>query len=129
MKLKNKRFLFHRKIGGFKLICKDILLLIKKTQKTKEEKVRFIFFRRNPRLFRTPNFQRVLPWCSFLRDVIILAVIIFLAFYAFINPSFLFFLIWDSCLPHGVNYTFLKYQHGRAENSHKEKHTHKQDCS
>lgn len=80
-------------------------------------------FRRHPRLFCTPTFQRVLPWFSFLRDVIILAVIISLAFYAFIN-SFLFLQVWDSWLPYGINCTFWKFQLDRAENWHKETLTH-----
>ena len=58
----------------------------------------------------------------FLRDVIILAVIILLPFYAFINSS-LFLQVWDSWLLYGVNYTFPKFQHDRAENRHTETHT------
>lgn len=60
---KIRNFFFHRRTDGCKLICKDILLLTKKTQKIKDANVRFAlcisFLQRNPRLFCTPNFQRV----------------------------------------------------------------------
>lgn len=119
--MKNKGFFFHRRADGRKLICKDTLLLTKKTQKIKDENVRFvscIFFRRTSRLVCTPNFQIVLS-----RLVLFSKSHYFqgLAVYVFNNSSFLFFKVWDSCLLYGVNYTTLRIQHGRAENWQKKK--------
>lgn len=63
--------------------------------------------------FFTPNFRRVVPQLiCFPKSCYYQG----LAFYDFSNSSFLFFQVWNSYLLHGINYMFLKFQHGRAEN-------------
>jgi len=118
---KNKGFFFHRGTDGCKLICKDTPLLTKKTQKIKDENMRFvshIFLRRNSRLYCIPNFQRVLPQLVFFSKSCYFQR---LAVHAFTSSSFLFFQVWDSCSLYGVNYTTLRFQHGREKIDQKRK--------